>query len=661
MIFARRLRPTFPETSTVRRFASVILLLPIVGIASACNTSTPPAAPKGAAPAATPAPAQTPAATSVSGDKAQPATDPAPEKSTASTPAASDPATDSKADAAPAGPEAAAVEFVAALVAGNFDKAVADFDETMAKAMPAEKLKQAWSGIETQAGKFQKRRSTRVEKVTANNVTYDSTFVTCEFEKAAIDVKIVYSPAGKVSGLFFVPAKTAFVGKEELWLGELNAGGAKLRILFHIGKTADGKDAATFDSLDQGQKGLPVDSVTKKDGKIRLEAKALKVVYEGTLNEAGTEITGEWQQGGAKLPLNLKLVDSAPQARRPQLPKAPFPYDAIEVGYDNKAAGVHLAGTLTVPHGAGPYPAAILITGSGTQDRDETIFEHKPFLVLADYLSRRRIAVLRVDDRGIGGSTKSETEATTADLAVDVQSGIEFLKGRPEIDPQRIGLIGHSEGAIIGPLVASQGNDVAFVVMLAGTTVNGEQVLYEQGAALLKAMGASEKALATQRELQTRMFQIIKDTPDADAAAKKISESVAELMESLDAESRAGVGDAQANVAAQARRIVSPWFRYFLTYDPRPALEKVRCPLLALNGSKDAQVVPQQNLPVLRDVLAESKHPDYEIHELPDLNHLFQTCRTGAVSEYGQIEETFAPSALQLVGDWIAQRFVVSN
>jgi pimeloyl-ACP methyl ester carboxylesterase len=629
-------------------------------LASACNKAPPPA-PKPST--ATPSAAATPAPSSETLSQATPAAADADSATTAGSAASDESPGDAATSATPAkavDAEGAARAFVDAISVGDFDQAVQDFDETMMKVMPAEKLKQTWATVEQQAGKFQKRRSSRIEKISEKGVDYDVALVTCDFENTALDAKIIYTPDRKITGLFFIPVKTAFAGKEQLWLGELNAG-AKLRILIHLGDTADGKLVATFDSLDQGAKGIPFDSVSREEDKVRFESKALKVVYEGTLNEAGDEITGEWQQGGAKFPLNLKKVDSAPQTSRPQFPKPPFNYDAIEVGYENPAAKIKLAGTLTVPNGTGPHPAAILITGSGSQDRDETIFEHKPFYVLADYLTRRGIAVLRVDDRGVGGTTKGETEATSADLAIDVQCGITFLKGRSEIDPARIGLIGHSEGGIIAPLVASQTGGVAFIVMLAGSTVDGEQILYEQGAALLKAGGASDQALANQREMQARIIQIVKTTPDTDAAVEEINKSVVAWLETLDSESLAALGNPQASVAAQSKRLASPWFRFFLTYDPRPALTKVRCPLLALNGAKDLQVLPQQNLPVLREALAESQNADFEIHELPDLNHLFQTCKTGSVAEYAQIEETFAPSALQRIGDWIAKRFVAGK
>lgn len=555
--------------------------------------------------------------------------------------------------AKPAGPEEQAQDFVDALAAGEFDKAVGGFDDTMTKAMPAAQLKTTWATVETQAGKFQKRRSSRIEKAKVKD--YDIVFVTCDFEKAALDVKIVYTSDGKVTGLFFTPAKTVFVGKEDLWLGELNAGGAKLRLLVHVGKTADGKYTATLDSLDQGQKGIPFENVTYEGDAVRLESKALQIVFEGKIDETGQELSGEWRQGGAAIPLKFKKVDSEPQSSRPQTPKRPFPYKEIEVAYENTPAGVKLAGSLTVPPGEGPHPVALLITGSGAQDRDETIFDHKPFLVLADFLTRRGIAVLRVDDRGVGGSTRSATPATTADFAEDVLAGIEFLKGRPEIDKARIGLIGHSEGGTIAPLVASRSGDVAFIVMLAGSTVTGEEVLYQQGAALLKAAGASDKVLAAQRELQSRMFAIVKSTPDSNEAVAKINAGVAEFVDSLDDETRAGLGEVKATAAAQAPSVAGNWFRFMLSYDPRPSLEKTHCPVLALNGQRDLQVLPGENLPIIRDALTTAGNRDFEIHELPGLNHLFQTCRTGQVAEYAQIEETFAPSALELIGDWIVR------
>ena len=561
-------------------------------------------------------------------------------------------------ESAPSPLEKRAEEMVDQLVAQKFDAAAKDFDETMLKALPPAKLGATWSTLQLQAGKFKQRVATRIEKSKVKDQEISTVFVTCEFEKANLDAKIVYTAAGKVTGLFFVPAKPAFAGKEDLWLGELNTGGAKLKLMFHIGKSKDGKDLASFDSLSQGQKNIPFDKVTVEKESVRLESTALKAVFEGKTDEAKTELKGEWRQGGAKFPLTLKKVDSEPQANRPQTPRAPFPYQAIEVNYENVAGGVKLAGTLTVPAGKGPHPAAVMITGSGAQDRDETIFEHKPFWVIADYLSRRGIAVLRVDDRGVGGSTRGAEEATTADFAGDVQAGIEFLKTRTEIDPHKIGLIGHSEGGVIAPLVASQSKDVAFVVMLAGTGMNGKEVLFQQGAALMKAAGAKENTLAAQKEMQTRMFQILDENPDTTIAVEKIQKSINEYLDGLDAETVQSLGNPRAAVAAQAAGLSGKWFRFFLGHDPRASLEKTNCPVLAICGEKDLQVLPQEHLPAIKKALEAGGNADFEILELPGLNHLFQHCETGAIGEYGQIEETFSPEALKLVGDWIVKRML---
>src|SRR5712691_5734789 len=236
----------------------------------------------------------------------------------------------------------------------------------------------------------------------------------------------------------------------------------------------------------------------------------LSGAYEGQLAAGGAQIAGEWKQNGASLPLTLTRAGKLPVLRRPQEPKKPYPYREEEVAYDNKQGHSHLVGTLTLPRSGGPFPAALLITGSGQQDRDEALMGHRPFLVLADYLTRRGIAVLRVDDRGVGGSTGEVARATTEDFAGDVLAGVAYLKTRKEIDPKRIGLIGHSEGGVIAPLCAARSRDVAFMVMLAGTGLPGEEILYRQGELILKAMGASPAVVTQQRMAQERLFAVLK-------------------------------------------------------------------------------------------------------------------------------------------------------
>jgi pimeloyl-ACP methyl ester carboxylesterase len=344
--------------------------------------------------------------------------------------------------------------------------------------------------------------------------------------------------------------------------------------------------------------------------------------------------------------------------RRPQTPKAPFPYKVVDVSYPNKPGGVTLAGTLTEPEGAGRFPALVLISGSGAQDRDETIFEHKPFLVLADTLTRRGMAVLRVDDRGVGGSTGSTSASTSDDFADDVLAGIAFLKTRKEIDPGRIGLIGHSEGGIIAPMVAARSPHVAFIVLMAGTGLPGEEILYLQGQAMMKAMGAEEKALKNQLAIQKRLFEIVKAEKDEKAAETKMRESVKNWANTLSEDDRKALGNVEgleALISSQLKMASSPWFRYFLTYDPRPALAKVRCPVLALVGEKDRQVPAKENLSQIELTLKAAGNTRVTVKELPGLNHLFQKCQTGAISEYAELEQTIDPSALTVIADWITE------
>ena len=261
---------------------------------------------------------------------------------------------------------------------------------------------------------------------------------------------------------------------------------------------------------------------------------------------------------------------------RPQEPKKPYPYVEEEITYENKKAEAKFAGTLTLPRGEGPFPAALLITGSGQQDRNETIFNHRPFLILADHLTRRGIAVLRVDDRGVGGSTGSAAKATSADFADDVRVGVAFLKGRNDIDPKRIGLIGHSEGGIIAPMVAADSVDVAFIVLLAGTGVPGEQILQTQGAAILKATGVGDKLIGIQRQLQSGLFDVIRNETDTEKVDKRLRDAVNDIGEKLDEEDKKLFKTIKGQVESQVSMLKSPWIRFFLSYDPRPTLKRVR-------------------------------------------------------------------------------------
>lgn len=442
---------------------------------------------------------------------------------------------------------------------------------------------------------------------------------------------------------------------EGVWMGTLKVSLVELRIVFKINTNADGTLAATMDSPDQGAENITVSKVTFENGRLYLESKVIQGTYEGRIKEDGS-IEGKWQQGGISLPLLLKRIDEAPTLHRPQEPKKPYPYIEEEVTYENKKAGIKLAGTLTIPRSEGPFPAVILITGSGGQDRNETVFGHRPFLVLADYLTRKGIAVLRVDDRGVGGSTGNLLEATSEDFAGDVLTGVNYLKSRKEVNPKKIGLIGHSEGGIIAPIAAVRSSDVAFIVLMAGTGLTGEEIIYLQSDLILKTVGASDKVLAIQRTSSEKIFEILKHEKDNTAAEKKIRKIMTDILAKLSKEEKDALGASEATMEIQLKMLLSRWCRFFLTYDPKTALMKVKCPVLAINGQLDLQVPPKENLSAIEEALKTGGNTNYTIQELPKHNHLFQRAQTGAISEYAKIEETISPIALKVITQWILKQ-----
>jgi pimeloyl-ACP methyl ester carboxylesterase len=442
---------------------------------------------------------------------------------------------------------------------------------------------------------------------------------------------------------------------EGIWDGTLKVPGVELRVLFKIKREEGGKFSATMDSVTQGVKGIPVSSVTQEGRRVVLEAKAIAGVFEGELNEQGTELAGTWKQAGQSLPLALVRLEREPDLSRPQDPKKPYPYREEEVLFENAQDRVRLAGTLTLPEGKGPFPAVVFITGSGAQDRDEALMGHRPFLVLADHLTRRGIAVLRYDDRGVGGSTGSVFAATLEDTVGDVEAAMALLRSRPEIDAKKIGLLGHSEGGIVAPLAASRSPEVAFVVMLAGTGVSGEEILISQGGLVPAAEGADKQTVEKSLAAQRRALEILKSEKDPAALQEKLRAALEEELHTLIASQGLSEEAAKSMIEAQVQVVSTPWFQSFLHYDPRPALRQVKCPVLALNGERDVQVDPKLNLPEIEKALREGGNTAATVKELPGLNHLFQTCQTGAVSEYGKIEETMAPAVLEMISDWILQ------
>ncbi len=445
----------------------------------------------------------------------------------------------------------------------------------------------------------------------------------------------------------------------EIWSGALNALFQKLTVRVRVYRQDDGTESVYFDSVSQKAGGFKATRTVEGD-QWAINVASVGGVFKGAINSGKSEVNGQWTQGGVSLDLKLTpeaILTEVPikGPNRPQTPKAPFPYLVEEGMFRNERDGVQLAGTLTIPKTDRPCPAVVLISGSGPQDRDETLLDHKPFWVIADHLSRNGIAVLRFDDRGTGASNGDFSKATSEDFANDVEAAFDYVTKDSRIAAKAVGLIGHSEGGIIAPMVAGRRRDVAFAVLLAGTGVNGQEILLSQAQLILQAEGVTDpNLLKVQRETQLAMIYTVLDAaPDAtvdslvDAAMKRLAEVLPE--ESLKEESL------KASVFAGIERIRSPWFRYFLTYEPASQLQLVQCPVLAINGEKDVQVDPKLNLPAIQAALEKGGNTRFKTIEFPSMNHLFQSCTTGGVSEYQTIEETISPIVLQTVGDWITE------
>ena len=437
------------------------------------------------------------------------------------------------------------------------------------------------------------------------------------------------------------------------WEGAIQVPGHDLLVKVDL-SSAEGAWKGTIDIPEQSAKAFPLEKVAVDGDHVQFAIAGVpgNPAFDGKL--ADGKITGTFTQGTASIPFHLGR-EAVQAARRPQDPVPPFPYQEEEVAYQN--GDIHLAGTLTLPPGPGPFPAVVLITGSGAQNRNEELLGHRPFLVLADHLSRNGIAVLRVDDRGVGGSTGSVSGSTSSDFAGDVLAGVAFLKQHAHIAADRIGLIGHSEGGLIAPLAASRSKDVAFIVMLAGTGVSGYEILPAQVEAIDKASGQPADRARRDADLTRSAMDLVRAEKDEAVLRTKLKTLFEEHSDAIDAGDLKTAGGLDAYVEQQAKTLSSPWFRYFVDYDPRPALRQVKVPVLALNGELDRQVLPDQNLPAIEQALREGKNPDVTIRRMPGLNHLFQTTTTGSPTEYATIQETLSPTALDVMTHWILERF----
>lgn len=431
------------------------------------------------------------------------------------------------------------------------------------------------------------------------------------------------------------------------WNGVLEVMGTQVTLVFHI-QQSDSGYTGTLDSPDQGAMGMPFTAVEYSDKKLILREANIGAFYEGI--PAADSISGTWNQGGQTFELNMYREKVEKRTyNRPQEPEKPYPYYEEEITFENRIDSLTLAGTLTLPKETGSFPAVILISGSGPQDRNEEVFGHRPFLVLADYLTRQGIAVLRYDDRGTAESTGDFATATSQDFANDVLSAIDYLKSRDEIDDSQIGLIGHSEGGLIAPIVVNRSDDVNFMILLAGTGVPGKEISRMQGRTLLDVEVSDREAYnqfidgtiviaSSGRTLQVKKEEL----------TKHYLNSVKVLNELLPD----GI-DKSAFIEQQVQMALRPWSQFFLNHDPADELSKITIPVLSLIGSNDVQVPPEMNHPPIRKALQDAGNHDVTIKELGGLNHMFQESESGSMLEYSKIEQTFSPIALEEISVWI--------
>ena len=459
----------------------------------------------------------------------------------------------------------------------------------------------------------------------------------------------------KIITFIFIFGAISAVFSQEVrgtWNGILKVQGMQLGLVFHINKTDNGF-SSTMDSPDQKAFGIPVTKTNFENSKLTIAIANAGIEYEGVLGTDGF-IIGTFKQSGQSFPMNLSKEKVEKEIiKRPQEPQKPYSYYTEEVIFANKLAKINLAGTLSLPAKEGVFPAVILITGSGAQNRDEELLGHKPFLVIADYLTKNGIAVLRFDDRGIAMSKGEFTLATTLDFATDVEAALQYLQKRKEIDQKKIGLIGHSEGGIIAPMVANKSKNISFIILLAGTGIPGDELLLLQQELIGRESGISEDDLKKSKITNTEVFGIVKNATNSDQMKKDITNYITKSIKS-DPESKIPDGISESEfINMQVSQITNPWMQFFIKYNPALALEKVNCPVLALNGDKDLQVPSKVNLEAINKALIKGGNKKVTIKELPNLNHLFQECKTGLPEEYSEIEQTISPSALTEILNWI--------
>lgn len=432
------------------------------------------------------------------------------------------------------------------------------------------------------------------------------------------------------------------------WFGTLIFGNSKLQIVFHISQSDSGYKAS-MDSPDQGAKNIPVTSTIYEAPQLTMDITGIGAKYTATLLN-DTLLNGTFAQGGANLPLKLSRKEIV--LNRPQEPHPPFPYRSIEVTFPNKEAGITLAGTLTLPAVKGKYPAVVLISGSGPQNRDEEIMGHKPFLVIADYLTRNGISVLRFDDRGVGQSEGNFATATDKDFASDAEAAFYFLKQRKDIIDEKIGIIGHSAGGSCAFMLAAKNKKINYIISLAGMAVRGDSLMLKQVELISKAEGMPDSVWQVQALELRKRYALLRQNKTVKEIKKDLYLNIIQSLPTKELNN----AQTRKQIDASIQTMTSPWYLYMMNYNPVEDLKRITCPVLALNGAKDLQVDADMNLSSIRNTLQSSGNNKVTVKKYPSLNHLFQHTQTGKISEYRQIEETISPEVLQDMLQWIKKQ-----
>lgn len=439
------------------------------------------------------------------------------------------------------------------------------------------------------------------------------------------------------------------------WKGSLRAGNTELPLVIHIKKGKSGEMNALLDSPLQNAFGIDAGSVSTVGDSLRIYVKSIQGTLYFHFDSTNDKLQGTWQQGSARLPIVLQRLPEGEQGipKRPQEPDTPLPYPVKEVTFRNEAAGISLSGTLTLPDTTGHFPAVVLVSGSGPQDRDESIFGHKPFYVLSDFLTRNGIAVLRYDDRGTGKSEGFYPLATTADLAEDARAAHSFLQQNPHVLKHCTGILGHSEGGIIAPMIAGKDTTVDFIILIAGPSIRIDSLLILQTALLSERTGNAPELIALNRRLLERIFSLVRDAEEKGEDITFMRKAVDSVINELSQAQKDSLHLDDQAILRQTQFFISPWMRYLLMLDPAEVFSALTVPTLAVYGEKDLQVPAAINARRLEDYLRQSPLTDYRIVVFPGLNHLMQNADSGLPDEYASIEESMAPAVMELVTKWI--------